>query len=565
MKGDCKCAGVNKVKNRGVKMLRLCTGSRLVLPKVRFQLGLQLLRYRHNYEIDTEILEAKERTNDINENQSAYYPSMTQLAQKNNGIKSMAIRQFIRDFSGEVDDIPGKHVVVNGRIRSIRFSGKKICFINLADVDLNDLQIIVNYSLIKGDQETFIKHLHKLKVSDYIQCVGFPGFSKSRLHTLSLKCRCLPTILSPNIKPLPNKLSDSAKVNKNKVVSYQVNGVHNLIIRSEIIRLIRQFLMERGFSEVETPILSSKSNGANAQPFITKSSTDNMMLELRIAPELWLKRLIIAGMDKIFEIGKVFRNESVDSTHNPEFTMLEFYQRYLSMRDLIQLTQDFFKYMLINLDKFYTDKGFPRSKNLSILIESLTRKDWKFNEIEFLPTLSRELNIDLTKIDLANPQALISNIPNLSKLCLCNVESLSSQQILNKLSSTLIESKYCNTMYPTLIYHHPVALSPLAKTNPIDSTVTKRFELFINGHEYVNAYEEENSPLQQFTKFSKQLNEKDKESMAMDTRFVEAMKSGMPPTGGFGLGIDRLCMLLLDVHRIEDVLPFGSLDDVNKQ
>lgn len=320
--------------------------------------------------------------------------------------------------------------------------------------------------------------------------------------------------------------------------------------------------------EVETPMLSSKSNGANAMPFQTKLNFNDTALELRIAPELWLKRLIISGLDGVFEIGKVFRNEGVDSTHNPEFTIMECYQTYMTMEDLITFSEELFRYILTRLIN-NTNQGAVKE-----LYDVLAANEWRFKRAEFLPTLSKEIGVDLANVDLNGVDSLMKIVPESVKRELFTSvelakpsEHLSPQKILDKVCGKYIEDIHCQSLLPTIIYHHPVVMSPLSKINSHNSDITQRFEIFIQGQEYINAYEEENCPQIQLQKFEAQNKYKksDSESLNVDYQYVETMKSGMPPTGGLGLGVDRLCMLLLGKTRIEQVLAFGSLDDVNAQ
>lgn len=515
--------------------------------------------------IDAGKLEFTKRNEIIQNDISHYYPSLSTI-DIDHSYKHIALDRFHAVFDNKQDqciDDSSKLFYVNGRVKNIRFSGKKICFIDLYDQRSSSiLQLIVNYSLIpENSQAVFQDTLQLLKVGDYIQSYGYPGLSQSRQKTLSLKCTELPKILSPAQLPLPPRLNDTAKVKNNRVVDYQVNGIETLLLRHSIVKSLRDFLNSLGFIEVETPILSSRSNGAAAEPFVTCSNSlpkDSKTLELRIAPELWLKRLIVGGLDKVYEIGKVFRNEGVDAYHNPEFTTLEFYQSFTSMEQLVQLSEELFKRLLIDLRRIHTNDTIEE------LYTALENADWKFKRVEFLPTLSKELGVDLSAIDLHDSEKLYQVIPDKNF-----PKNLSPQQILNKLCSQYIESRHCNNILPTLIYHHPTVMSPLAKTNPLGPKTTKRFEVFIKGQEYINAYEEENCPQLQLSKFEQQQsaneNYGDKESLPVDYNYVEAMKWGMPPIGGFGLGVDRICMLLLNKTRIEDVLTFGCIDDVNRQ
>lgn len=536
-------------------------------------------------------MEATRRNAQIEKDLARYYPSMSEPAFGDlcQGYKEFSISDFNKRFLGNPsvlnrEDNPKWLLSINGRIKKIRFSGQKIVFIDLYSpsgcLKNDQLQLIVNYNQIDGrseDKANFSEHMNFLKKGDYIKAFGYPGFSQSRLKMLSLICNRLPVVLSVSQLPLPSKLNDETKIKSNRVIDYQLNGTQTLLVRAYIVKLLRRFLDDRSFVEVETPILSSKSNGAMAKPFIT-SSKDFDHLELRIAPELWLKRLIISGLHKVYEIGKAFRNESIDSTHNPEFSTLEFYETYMSMDDIIVRTEELFKFLIMNLQKFFQDTHLPIPKTFSELYLALSENGWKFKKLEFLPTLNKELGIDLINsgLDINSPSELLRVLPKdvTDKYFFSagDSEQLSSLQILNKLSDVFLEQRHCQSILPTVIYHQPAILSPLAKTDPQNKQITKRFEVFIKGKEYINAYEEENCPQLQLEKFlqQKQINELtgdkiDTLSPVIDYQYIETMKYGMPPVGGFGLGIDRLCMLFCDKKRIEEVLPFGCMDDVNRQ
>lgn len=523
--------------------------------------------------VDTSLLELADRNKDIGLQNDRYYPSMTQLQLK--GGQRTTVHDFRNMFvtmeETTLQEYGNSSYTLYGRIQNIRSSGKKIWFLDINDhsntangsLISSNVQIIINYKSVKEQMtlDEFNLHMNNLRKHDYIQCVGIPCLSQSKNRNLSLSVKCLPELIAPIQTPLPSGLSESQKRNNNRVLDYQVNGIHPLIQRSEILSLIRTFYQDLNqFIEVETPILSSKANGASAKPFVVKHK-DNVSLELRIAPELWLKRLIISGMSKIFEIGKMFRNEGIDSSHNPEFTMLESYQTYATMEDLIQTAESLFKYLLLNITW--------ENDTIKALKETLQLNNWRFKRVEFLPTLSEELGISLQDINLDEPREIIAALPQETITTLSLVDTMSSSQILDKLSSHYLEAKHCQHLHPTIIYHHPLAISPLAKSIPSTPRITQRFELFIKGKEYINAYEEENCPQTQLTNFLLQQTQShttiDPELLPVDHKYVDAMKSGMPPTGGLGLGVDRLCMLLMEKSRIEQVLPFGSIDDVNRQ
>lgn len=542
--------------------------------------------------IDTTVLELQERNKDIESNCAKYYPSMTEL-QNNEKIevRRISLHEFKSKF-GDTDEFDESPQLVYGRIQNIRSSGKKIWFLDINDHShipnskdqTSQLQIIINFKSLTNNNcndsnrltlSEFESHMNQLRKNDYVQCYGIPKLSQSSNRTLSLSVKTLPRIVSPIQSPLPSGLSETGKRNNNRVIDYQVNGVHPLYQRATIIRLIRKFYQEiNDFVEVETPLLSQKANGASARSF-TVQYKDDHNLELRIAPELWLKRLIIGGMPKIFEIGKMFRNEGIDATHNPEFTMLESYQTYASMEDLIELAESLFKYLLCNIPW--------ENATVKELEKSLESNNWHFKRIEFLPTLSKELGVSMENLDLENPLEILLSIPGSVRTKLNLQENMSSSQILDKLSGHYLEAKYCQTLHPTIIYHYPLAMSPLAKSTQSKPRITQRFEMFIKGKEYINAYEEENCPQVQLNNFLRQQQNNNNNSihtsttskdtdtdintefLPVDYKYVEAMRSGMPPTGGLGVGIDRLCMLLMEKSRIEQVLPFGSIDDVNRQ
>ncbi|CEP62126.1 lysine--tRNA ligase MSK1 LALA0_S04e08438g [Lachancea lanzarotensis] len=501
------------------------------------------------------------RNEAISQNQNLFYPSLSKLE-----AATSSIAHFKQKYANLKTDDTNAREVLRARISSIRLAGKNMCFIDVGNAQ-NSTQLILNYNVMLQHthdtkippltKEAFFQHVQGLKPGDHIQAPGFPGLSQ-RERTLSLKCTQMVQILAPALQALPPKLNDLVKRNQNRALDYQVNGYTSLITRHRILSAIREFLNSRSFLEVETPILSPKSNGAAARAFVTRAQSTQKTLELRVAPELWLKRLIVGGLDRIYEIGKVFRNEGVDATHSPEFTTLEFYQSYASMEDLIALSEKLYMHVLNSVDT-------PIARKLKDAFEN---NGTKFNRVEFLPTLLQETGVDLRNVDLSNSDDIEAAFS--SKGINIEANGKSPQQILNIVCGRFIETKHCMGMIPTLIYHHPTIMSPLAKGNPDDNLFTsKRFEVFIHGKEYINAYEEENSPVLQLQKFIAQQeahdNYGDDESLAVDTGYVEAMKWGMPPIGGFGLGIDRLCMLLTGNSRIERVLSFGTIDDVERQ
>ncbi|KAL6948673.1 hypothetical protein ACO0QE_001146 [Hanseniaspora vineae] len=541
---------------------------------------------KNHLKIDSSVLEYTQRNTQIAETPDSYYPSLSDVVQKLaaneqfNNAKLITPATFNTIYTALNDNKQDVTHYIMGRIKHIRYAGKKMCFINI-EQDNSSSQMIVNYKNVNNtilqispiEFENFMKN--QLRPGDHILCVGYPGVSL-RERTPSLKLTQLPTLLSCRQLPLPPKLQDPTKIKNNRVVDYLVNGNTSkqiIYARHKLNQCVRRYLDNIGFIEVETPILSKNSNGANARPFVTilnhglnnhKNTGEN--LELRIAPELWLKKLIIGGFDKIYEIGKVFRNEGVDATHNPEFSTLELYQTYITMEDLITISEELFQSILTQF----------KDKIDQELYTEMVAHNWKFQRVEFLPTLAKELGVTMTELEDCfvttndNQNTEVANT-NFNKLYNYIPEKyakmhFSPQQLLNKLCGDYIEDKYCMGKRPTLIYHHPTLMSPLSKSA---SHISKRFEVFIQGKEYMNAYEEENMPQIQHDKFIHQQQQRQKfnddECLSVDQEYIRTMKYGMAPTGGLGMGIDRMLMLVCNKQRIEEVLSFGTVDDVMRQ
>jgi lysyl-tRNA synthetase class 2 len=371
--------------------------------------------------------------------------------------------------------------------------------------------------------------------------------------------------MAPCLHALPEKMTDERRT-QHRVEDLLVNKDSRdiIIARATVIRAVREFFEDRGFTEVQTPILASQATGASATPFMTSSKAlgnEQVPAELflRIAPELWLKRMIVAGFDRVFEVGPCFRNEGIDATHNPEFTTCEFYQAYATLSDLIETTQN----LLALVFRRVSDKipGFGNK-------ELLTAFESPATTMNFIETIENRTGKPLPA-DLSNSETLLAYFHSLG--IEAPLEVVSAAKLLDHLASIYIEP-LCNG--PTYITHHPAVMSPLAKSsiltiNGKQRLVSQRFELFISGREYVNAYEEENSPFSQQQKFSQQLIDREKfhdtEAPVPDASYVRALEYGLPPTGGWGLGIDRLCMLVTGSPRINQVLSFGGIKAVNYQ
>ena len=319
--------------------------------------------------------------------------------------------------------------------------------------------------------------------------------------------------------------------------------------RSQIISEIRRYLDSQGYIEVETPVLHNQAGGAAARPFITHHNALDTDLYLRIALELHLKRLIVGGMEKVYEISRVFRNEGIDTTHNPEFTMLEAYTAYTDYKDVMDLTEGIIRNVAqkvlgtteISYDGEAIDLTSPfRRLHMVDAVKEKTGVDfWQDMTLEQARQLAKEHNVEIT-------------------------DAMEIGHIINEFFETFVED---TLRQPTFVYGHPVAVSPLAKKNPEDPRFTDRFELFIVGKEFANAFTELNDPIDQRERFEAQERERaagNDEAHGVDEDFLEALEHGLPPTGGLGIGIDRLVMLLTDSQSIRDVLLFPTLKNVEK-
>ena len=360
-------------------------------------------------------------------------------------------------------------------------------------------------------------------------------------------------ILSKAIVPLPEKfhgLNDIELRYRQRYVDLIVNShvKETFVMRSKIVAYIRTFFTNLGFLEVETPMLHPIPGGANARPFITHHNALNVDRYLRIAPELYLKRLIVGGFEAIFEINRNFRNEGMDYSHNPEFSMIEFYWAYKTYKDLIEVTKNLFNGLLENLglDKVvaYDDKMIDFNK-----WSVLTYKE-SLETIGGLPKDAIEDKEKLKSFLESKGVKLESN--------------LNYGQLLDSAFSEFVESKLIN---PTFIVEYPIEISPLARRNDLDSSIADRFELFIAGTEIANGFSELNDPLDQLNRFKEQVKLKDAgdlEAQYMDEDYVWALGHGMPPTAGQGIGIDRLVMLLTNNKSIKDVILFPAMKPLNE-
>lgn len=462
------------------------------------------------------------------------------------------LRFRIPDFRQKFDALfsEGQPITLEGRITNIRQMLKKTFFFDIVQ-DNAKVQVLATVNATKLDADKFREHFMLFNKNDAVHASGTPHLTGT--GELLLKLDGPMISCSPSVREPPSKLIDRSQINTRRVAHYislqQARKV--LEIKSKVLQLIRQYFLSRDFIEVQTPLLAESGTGANATPFITRSKAleEDQELQLRVAPEIWLKKLVIGGFDKVFEIGQNFRNEGIDGTHNPEFTSCEFYQTWTDLNELMNITDELF-------NQLNRDVGSP------IEFKPILK-------YEFVPTLEK-----ITGVTLPSSLDQESLLMYFEKLALPVPAVKSPLSLLDTLCSTYLEPLSQDNQ-PVFIYNQPAELSPLAKSTEIEYEggrrydISLRFEMFINGREYVNAYEEENSPETQKQKFELQQRAKseylDEESQIPDWHYIEDMKYGLPPTGGWGCGIDRLVMLFANVSRIEDVLSFGNLRDVIRQ
>ena len=472
---------------------------------------------------------------------------------RENGINpypySYSVSHKSEDIIRDVKDLDGKTVAVAGRIMSLRKMGKA-SFCHLQD-EKDRIQIYVRRDDVGVDMYNNFK---LLDIGDFLGVEGY--VFKTQTGETSIHATVL-TILSKSIRPIPivkekegeefDSFVDKELRYRNRHLDLVVNHdvKETFIKRAKIISSIRQFLDNNGFIEVETPILQPLYGGANARPFLTHHNTLDQELYLRIADELYLKRLIIGGFDKVYELSKNFRNEGIDRNHNPEFTSLEFYQAYVDYEYMMDFVE---KLIRSAADKIGEQKIIWGDMNID-LSKAFARKP-------IFELLSDAVSTDVSQL---NEKELITIC---DKFKIDTPPKLNYGQLLDLLMSKLVEP---NLIQPTFVIDYPKAISPLAKKhrggNP---ELVERFELFIGGMEFANAFSELNDPVDQRERFENQDKlgkEGDEEAHPVDENFLQAIEIGMPPTGGVGIGIDRLVMLLTNNRWIKDVILFPTLRD----
>ena len=432
-------------------------------------------------------------------------------------------------------------ISIAGRLRSLRAHGKLV-FGHLED-ETGRIQIAVDNKTVGNDLFALFELIN---VGDFLGVHGSIG--KTQRGELTVWVDKF-ELLTKSLRPLPDEwfgLKDVELRYRQRYVDMVINpDVRRIfLMRSSIIKAIREFMDSRGFVEIETPILQSIYGGALAEPFKTFHNDLKRNMYLRIAPELFLKRAIVGGFEKVYEIGKSFRNEGIDTKHNPEFTSIEYYWAYADYNDSMKFTEEFIA--------FVTKQVLGTTKiNYQGIDIDLTPP---FTRLTMYEAIKKYLNLDAFGKSL-------QQLKEMARKLGAKVPEYADEGIMITEIFDLVESKL---IQPTFIIDFPVEVSPLAKSKRHQPNITERFELYINGQEYVNAYSEENDPVEQRRKFEDQAKLReggDKETHPMDEDFIRALEYGMPPTSGLGLGIDRLVMLLTNSASIRDVIMFPALKD----
>ena len=470
---------------------------------------------------------------------------------QNEGKDPYQITKFNRtNTAGEIkanyENFEQKDVTVAGRIIAKRIMGKA-SFCTILDSD----EKIQSYVSINDLGEESYKEFKTWDIGDIIGITGF--VFKTRTEEISVHAKQV-TLLSKSLRPLPEKFHGLKDVDlryRQRYVDLIMNPEvkETFIKRTQIINEIRNILNEKGYLEVETPILNTISGGATARPFVTHHNTLDIDMYLRIATELNLKRLIVGGYDKVYEIGRIFRNEGMDIRHNPEFTSIEFYAAYQDYHDMMDLTEELFQRCAMKVCG--TTKITYQGTEIEL--------GGKWKRISMIDSIKEVTGVDFNTINTDEEAVVLAKernieIPN-GKETRGNVISLFFDEYVEK---TLVQ--------PTFIYDYPIEISPLAKKCKEDPRLTQRFEAFIGGREYGNAFSELNDPIDQYERFKEEIRARengDDEAGMMDEDFVTALEYGLPPTGGEGIGIDRLVMLLTDSASIRDVLLFPTMKPLN--
>jgi len=468
-----------------------------------------------------------------------------------NGKNPFEITKFNRTHTSKnvkdnYDALEGQDVTVAGRIMAKRIMGKA-SFCTIQDSEGKIQSYVSTNDLGEENYKEF-------KTYDIGDIIGITGFVfKTKTEEISVHAKEI-TLLSKSLRPLPEKfhgLKDMDLRYRQRYIDLIVNPEvkDTFVKRSQIISEIRKILDEKGYLEVETPILNTISGGATARPFITHHNTLDIEMYLRIATELNLKRLIVGGFDKVYEIGRIFRNEGMDIRHNPEFTTIEFYSAYEDYHDMMDIAEEIFQRCANRVC------GTTKITYQGTEIDLGTK--WK--RVTMIDSIKEVTGIDFNEINTDEEAVKIAKEKK--------IEIPAGKETRGHIISLFFDEFVEQTLIqPTFIYEYPIEISPLAKKKQEDPRLVERFEAFIGGREYGNAFSELNDPIDQYQRFKEEIAARengDEEAGMMDEDYVTALEIGLPPTGGIGIGIDRLVMLLTDAASIRDVLLFPTMKPLN--
>lgn len=489
-------------------------------------------------------IEINQEINDLNEILKVRRLKLQELQQNGKDPFKIIKYDVTHSAKGILDDFEtfeGTQVSVAGRLMSKRGMGKA-SFCDLQDREAK-IQLYVKINDVGAEAYEDFK---KFDIGDLVGVKG--TVFKTHKGEISIKTQSV-LMLAKSLQPLPEKwhgLKDVDLRYRQRYVDLIINPEvrKTFIIRSKILKEIRRFLDDRGFLEVDTPILNTIPGGATAKPFITHHNTLDIDLYLRIAPELYLKRLIVGGMEKVYEMGRMFRNEGMSIKHNPEFTMMEVYEAYNDYQGMMELTETLIS--TVANEVLGTTKIFYQGQAIDLT------PPW--NRMTMREAVLQYSGVDFDKV-VSDDEA--RSLAREKKLHVDN--KMSKGEVMSLIFEELAEE---HMIQPTFITDYPVEISPLTKRKPNKPELTERFELFITGREMANAYSELNDPIDQKERFLQQVKKReagDDEANMMDDDFVNALEYGMPPTGGLGIGIDRLIMLLTDSYSIRDILLFPTM------
>lgn len=467
------------------------------------------------------------------------------------GLKAKGLEAFAGRFershqSQEIkekfEELEGQKVVVAGRIMAKREHGKT-AFVNVADME-GSIQIYIRQDLL--GEESFGIFVDLFDIGDIVGVSGL--VFKTQKGEISIKAQTM-TMLTKGLQPLPEKyhgLKDVELRYRQRYIDLIMNPEvkENFIIRSKILKEIRNYLDDQGFLEVETPVLHPLAGGASARPFITHHNTLDMTLYMRIALELHLKRLLVGGIERVYEIGRVFRNEGMSIRHNPEFTLLELYQAYGDLTDMMAIAE--------NMVATVATKVLGTTKVTYQETEIDFKPPW--NKLSMIEGVKQYAGVDFSQIK-TDEEAMAACQGKIT----IEKKGMKRGDFLNELFEAYVEE---HLIQPTFVYDYPIEISPLAKRKEDDPELTYRFEAFVFGRELINAFSELNDPLDQKERFLAQVEKKesgDDEAQPYDEDFITALEYGMPPAGGLGIGIDRLVMFLTDSPSIRDVILYPTM------